>query len=263
MRRRARSGRRIWPVWNRPHNASARPPRTCACPATTLMPCAMWRFCFWQPRFCSGQSGMWAVLPSPALRKRSTAMPGRSGKAGLTPGPTGLPGLYLNDQPQGRLQVVEGSRIDLRLLPPTGRCRCARPSAGNRLTRLWRTPSNPMWRSRTGWCRSKARTGQGPNGMLSSCPTSPRHSRNSGDGQVGFGRIAATLRGLGRYGVVSGIARFELDLKAVPRRHGLAPEPDPRDPVTLDLPLTISGDRRDFDETLIENLATTPGPGCR
>jgi hypothetical protein len=36
---------------------------------------------------------------------------------------------------------------------------------------------------------------------------------------------------------------------------GLTVDPDPIDPVVLDLPMPFSGDRSDFDEFLIDNLS--------
>ncbi|MCE8472635.1 DUF4175 domain-containing protein, partial [Rhodovulum sulfidophilum] len=38
-------------------------------------------------------------------------------------------------------------------------------------------------------------------------------------------------------------------------------EPDPRAPLVLDLPMPISGDRRQFTETLVENLSQHPWAG--
>ena len=60
------------------------------------------------------------------------------------------------------------------------------------------------------------------------------------------------------YGVVSGGAIFTLDLAQVDRRHGLAVEPDARDPISLDLPMPLAGDRTEFTETLVENLSEHP-----
>ncbi len=63
------------------------------------------------------------------------------------------------------------------------------------------------------------------------------------------------------YGVVSGIVEFTLDETLLSHRFGLATERDPRDPLILDLPITIAGDRADFTETLIENLSEHPWSG--
>ncbi len=65
------------------------------------------------------------------------------------------------------------------------------------------------------------------------------------------------------YGVVAGAARIELDLTAVDRRYGQVVDPEPQEPILLDLPMPISGDRAEFAETLIEkSLPSIPGPPC-
>ena len=63
------------------------------------------------------------------------------------------------------------------------------------------------------------------------------------------------------YGVVAGRAEVTLDLDRVERHYGLATEPEPRDDIVLDLPLTITGDRADFEETLIDDMAQHPWAG--
>ncbi|EAQ04406.1 hypothetical protein OB2597_09689 [Pseudooceanicola batsensis HTCC2597] len=60
------------------------------------------------------------------------------------------------------------------------------------------------------------------------------------------------------YGVEMGEAEIALDLPAVDRRHGLASAPEPRDPIRLQMPLPIAGDRTAFDQELIENLSEHP-----
>ena len=60
------------------------------------------------------------------------------------------------------------------------------------------------------------------------------------------------------YGVTAGTARITLDMSRVDRRHGLSADPDPRDPLTVDLPLPISGDRTDFNGTLVETFSEHP-----
>ena len=57
------------------------------------------------------------------------------------------------------------------------------------------------------------------------------------------------------YGVVSGTATFLLDHERLERTHGLSVEPEPRDPIVLDLPMPIVGSRENFEEQLVENLS--------
>ena len=63
------------------------------------------------------------------------------------------------------------------------------------------------------------------------------------------------------YGVVGGIAQIALDLAAVERRHGLAAEPEPREPVVLDLPIDFTGDGTEFTEMLVGEFAEHPWAG--
>ncbi|WP_159809356.1 TIGR02302 family protein [Litoreibacter roseus] len=60
------------------------------------------------------------------------------------------------------------------------------------------------------------------------------------------------------YAVAAGNAKVELNLDQLDRRYGLAVDPEPREGFTLDLPMPLSGDRANFSETLIENLAQHP-----
>ncbi|RMH48323.1 MAG: TIGR02302 family protein [Alphaproteobacteria bacterium] len=77
------------------------------------------------------------------------------------------------------------------------------------------------------------------------------------------------LQGAGRYryagqddyGLVAAWATVTLDLSRVARRHGLAPDPEPRPPVEFDLPLPLTGDARDFEETGVVDLSTHPWAG--
>ncbi|MGB0497949.1 MAG: TIGR02302 family protein [Rubricella sp.] len=60
------------------------------------------------------------------------------------------------------------------------------------------------------------------------------------------------------YAVSSVTATIALDLARVDRRHGLAPEPAEQEPLTIELPLPLSGDRDDFEESLIEDFSEHP-----
>ncbi len=72
------------------------------------------------------------------------------------------------------------------------------------------------------------------------------------------GNTSIAFRAQDDFGVLQGQVRVELDLPSVPRDHGLAIEPDQRDGIVLDLPITIAGDRRDFEEVLTEDFSDHP-----
>jgi uncharacterized protein (TIGR02302 family) len=70
-----------------------------------------------------------------------------------------------------------------------------------------------------------------------------------------MGEMAQPFRATDDYGVQSGIATVALDVDSVAREHGLATEPDAREPLVLDLPMPFGGDRGEFEERLVENLS--------
>lgn len=72
------------------------------------------------------------------------------------------------------------------------------------------------------------------------------------------GEMAQPFRATDDNGVVAGEARIELDLSQVDRSHGLADDPDPRKPLVVDLPMPISGDRAEFEESLIDDFSQHP-----
>ncbi|MEM9755092.1 MAG: DUF4175 family protein, partial [Pseudomonadota bacterium] len=57
------------------------------------------------------------------------------------------------------------------------------------------------------------------------------------------------------YAVTSGRAIIRLDPSGADRRFGLAVDPEPREPVILDLPMPFSGGRDDFTELLVDDLS--------
>lgn len=75
------------------------------------------------------------------------------------------------------------------------------------------------------------------------------------------GEFQLPFRARDDYGVTGGTARITLALPRVDRRHGLAPAPEPRAPVTLDMPLPLSRDTSDFTEVVVEDLSRHPWAG--
>ncbi len=63
------------------------------------------------------------------------------------------------------------------------------------------------------------------------------------------------------YGVTAGQAQVELALDRVERHHGLRMPPDPRMPLTLDLPRPFHGDLREIQQLWQENLSEHPWAG--
>jgi len=179
------------------------------------------------------------------------------------PSYTGQPALYLADQKQTLLAVPEGSRVTIRLYGEIGALTVAETVSG----RTGEVPAASEPVQSFDITRDGALTIDGPGGR-----TWQIDSITDGAPEV---QLSVTLEQLDReeeltndlqqlfearddYGVVSGTATIELDLARVDRRYGLAAEPDTRDVIELSLPMTISGNRADFSETLIENFDRHP-----
>ncbi|WP_375554476.1 TIGR02302 family protein [Roseovarius mucosus] len=173
------------------------------------------------------------------------------------PAYTGLPSLYLADQ-GAVIEVPEGSRITLRFYGEVGALSLFETVSGGSTEAAITDPEQHFDVTRTGDLRI-----DGPGGrswavqaLADAAPTVEvieRDARTAFDGQM-----SQPFGARDDYGVVSGGAVFTLDLAQVDRRHGLAVEPDARDPISLDLPMPLAGDRTEFTETLVENLSEHP-----
>ena len=72
------------------------------------------------------------------------------------------------------------------------------------------------------------------------------------------GRMEAPFLARDDYGVVSGQLEIVLDLDKVVRRFGLSIDPEPRVALLIDVPMTISGDRSEFSDVIIEDFSKHP-----
>ena len=174
------------------------------------------------------------------------------------PAYTGRPSLYLSDL-DGQITVPEGSRITLRFYGEVGALSVAETVSGRTEDVGAATDTEHGFDvTRDGELRI-----DGPGGrswqitaLDDAVPTVELlqdGARTTFDGQM-----SQPFRARDDYGVTSGGARFTLDLPRMDRRYGLAADPDPRDPIELELPMPITGNRAEFVETLIENLSQHP-----
>ena len=77
------------------------------------------------------------------------------------------------------------------------------------------------------------------------------------------GQMSRPFEASDDYRVTGGTAVFRLDRDRVDRRHGLKAEPDPREPIELDLPMPITGDGRSLPKPSSRTcLASTRGRIC-
>lgn len=174
------------------------------------------------------------------------------------PAYTGKPSIYLNDVPAGALRVPTGSTVTIRLYGEVGALRVAETVSSG--TEDDGTASDAEQSFEV--TQSGGLSIEGENGIrwtVSAISDNPPEVILTGPVESdAMGEMSQPFTALDDYGVDTGTATIALDLAAVDRRHGLEIDPDPIEPLVLDLPMPFTGDRSDFDEFLIENLSEHP-----
>ncbi len=172
------------------------------------------------------------------------------------PAYTGRPSLYLNEVERSALQLPEGTRITVRFYGQPGVMSVVESVSD-------RTEPDTQEMAQDFEITSSGRISvRGPAGrdweiaMLVDQP--PEVELDGGMQREAGGLMRQDFQARDDYGVESGAARITLDLDAVDRRHGLAADPDPREPLELDLPMPASGGRTDFTESLFGDLSQHP-----
>lgn len=185
------------------------------------------------------------------------------------PAYTGLPTLYLNDITDPAISVPQGAQISLRFYGQLGAIGVVDEVTGPPVitdatdaTDATAEPSNTFEGTIT---QSGLFELTGPGGRAwtvimvpDAAPTvilSAEMERRRG------GEMRQPFYASDDHGVVAGQGRITLDMAALDRRHGLAAVPEPREPIDFDLPMTISGDRAGFEETIVETFAQHPWAG--
>ncbi|MEO0401183.1 MAG: TIGR02302 family protein [Pseudomonadota bacterium] len=171
---------------------------------------------------------------------------------------TGRPTIYLNDIAEGALEVPAGSLITLRLYGEVGALTVAETVSG-RIGEV--TPASASEQDFT-VVQSGEIAINGPGGRTWSVAVlpdaAPAVAILNGPESDALGEMSLPYQATDDYGVEAGEARFVLDLDAVDRRHGLAIQPDARPELTASLPMPITGDRTQFEESLIEDFSEHP-----
>ncbi len=195
-----------------------------------------------------------------------------SGGGGLAGGPawegwiqppayTAKPSLYLADLGDDTLPVPVGSKVTLRLYGRIGALTVAETVSGRTDNIGSAAEANQSFEI----TRSGRIDIDGPGGRgwrIEAIPDQPPEIAVQGEIERNpAGELRVPFVASDDYGVETGWAEIALATDAVDRRYGLTPDPEPRERITLDLPITISGDRRNFSETLVENLAQHPWAG--
>ncbi|MEM7719982.1 MAG: TIGR02302 family protein [Pseudomonadota bacterium] len=209
-----------------------------------------------------------ALLFGSLLRVASVTELGNSGQA-LAAGPswegwiepplyTGKPSLYLNDIDQPEFAVPAGSRVTVRFYGEVGALALHETVSG-RIEDV--TPATDPVQSfdviNAGEVRIEGTGGQSWKiGVDADTPPTIEFDGRMTQGEGG--RMEAPFVAQDDYGVTAGRIEITLDVDAVDRSHGLAVDPEPRETIVLDLPMTISGDRTDFAEIVIEDFSEHP-----
>ena len=171
---------------------------------------------------------------------------------------TGLPSLYLNDISRDGFEVPEGSRVTIRFYGEIG-------ALSLNETVSARTEDVPA-ATDTVQAFDVVQSGvvgiDGPGGQSWEITAledeNPSIEFDGAIRQGEGGRMEAPFVASDDYGVTSGQMVVTLDLTEVERRYGLTIDPEPRDPIELDIPITISGDRAQFSEVVTDDFSEHP-----
>ena len=183
-------------------------------------------------------------------------MPGPSWEAWMQPPSyANRPTLYLNDVIDQRLSVPQDSMIMVRLYGDDSKYIVDETVSG----RVENLPSTADQNQQFVVMQSGDLAILGPDEArwgLDVIADLPPEVEVEGDiERDGDGTFDLTFTARDDFGVTSGWAWVRLNLAEVDRRYGLAAAPASQPDIELPLPLTISGDRSNFNDTLVENLS--------
>jgi uncharacterized protein (TIGR02302 family) len=213
-----------------------------------------------------------AVLFGSVWRVASVADMAPGGGQSLATGPawegwieppayTGRPSLYLNDIDGRTIEVAQGSRVTIRLYGEIGALTLTETVSG----RTGEIPPATEPSQTFDVTRGGTIVIDGPGGrswdVAISPDAGPEVALEGPVERAATGEMRQPFRASDDYGVVAGKATIALDLPTVDRRHGLTIDPETTDPIVIDLPMTISGDRTEFVETLVDDLSQHPWSG--
>ena len=176
---------------------------------------------------------------------------------------TGQPTLYLNDQPEGTMQVPLGSLVTVRLYGEVGALTLSETvSARTGDVPAASDPAQDFVVRQDGTLEIA-----GPGGrhwQVAVRADAPPSIEQSGVHETSaLGEVTLPFSARDDYGVDAGEARFALDLASVDRRYGLVVDPEARPDLIVALPVPFSGSRTEFTEALVEDFSKHPGRTCR
>jgi uncharacterized protein (TIGR02302 family) len=167
---------------------------------------------------------------------------------------TGKPALYLNDIDRPTFEVPTGSRVQLRFYGEVGALSLTETVSTNREPGDPTAPSQEFEITQSGELSISGAGGR--TWAITTGIDTPPSIRAKGDlTRQADGSLKLPFEAADDFGVTGGKAVIALDMPALDRRYGLAADPENTDPITLDLPLPITGQRTDFSETLLDDLS--------
>ena len=206
-----------------------------------------------------------AVIFGSLWRVGTIAGLGPNGAAALTAGPTwegwaqppaytGKPSLYLNDIEQAEMTLPKGTRLQFRLYGEVGALVLSETVSGSKTPNPASAATQDFEVAQSGTIKIEGAGGR--DWKITALPDAPPSIATTGKiGREADGRFTQAFSATDDYAVTSGTVVIALDLAAVDRRYGLQAPPELHDPVTLDLPMPITGDRAKFTETLVDDLS--------
>lgn len=169
---------------------------------------------------------------------------------------TGKPALYLNDITAEALELPQGSRVVLRFYGDPGALGVTETVSDAPLPQEAATGAE-FTVTRHGRIDITGPNGRGWDiGVLRDLPPTVRVA--APPERESDGRMKLPFEAQDDFGVVAGQAVITLDLASVDRRYGLTADPEPREAITLDLPLPYTGNRTDIAEILLDDLSKHP-----
>ncbi|SMX23206.1 hypothetical protein BOA8489_01310 [Boseongicola aestuarii] len=171
---------------------------------------------------------------------------------------TGLPSLYLNDISRSGFEVPEGSRVTIRFYGEIGELSLNETvSARTEDIPPATDPVQAFDVLQSGTIEIAGPGGQSWN-LTAIEDENPSVEFDGPITQGEGGWMEAPFVASDDYGVAAGTMTVTLDLGEVERRYGLVIDPEPRDPIELDIPITITGDRTQFAETVVDDFSEHP-----
>lgn len=170
------------------------------------------------------------------------------------PAYTGKPALYLNDQTAEALTLPAGTRLQIRLYGDAGALILSETVSNRTDPPPASDAAHDFVVTQSGTLEIEGEGGR--KWRVTATPDLPPTVTPAAEiGREADGRFKQKFAAKDDYGVTKGQVAIALDLAATDRRYGLALDPEATDPVILDLPMPVRGNRADVKSTLVDDLS--------